>query len=182
MAAIQDGKSEEMGHLEKTISQESHLSDQAHIDAFTPEQQKKIIRRIDFRLVPTLGFMYAVSLMDRTNLGIAAIAGMVTGTFARRVGSALAKEWQLTIRPDLKLIGYRYSIITLVFFATYVLLQPPATVVLRKVGPRIFLPSITFLWGATMVCFGFLTTWTQMVGMRLVLGVFEAGFFVSVDH
>ena len=69
----------EMGHLEKTISQESHLSDQAHIDAFTPEQQKKIIRRIDWRLVPTLGFMYAVSLMDRTNLGIAAIAGLSYG-------------------------------------------------------------------------------------------------------
>lgn len=83
---------------------------------------------------------------------------------------------RLTGRTDLKLIGYRYSIITLVFFATYVILQPPATVVLRKVGPRIFLPSITFLWGATMVCFGFLTNWEQMVGMRLVLGVFEAGF------
>ena len=83
---------------------------------------------------------------------------------------------RLTNESDLKLIGYRYSIITLVFFATYVLLQPPATVVLRKLGPRIFLPSITFLWGATMVCFGFLTNWEQMIGMRLVLGVFEAGF------
>lgn len=68
-----------VGHLEKTISQESHLSDQGHIDAFTPEQQKKIIRRIDLRLVPTLGFMYAASLMDRTNLGIAVVAGMGTG-------------------------------------------------------------------------------------------------------
>lgn len=68
-----------MDHLEKSISQESHLSDQAHIDVFTPEEQKKIIRRIDYRLVPTLGFMYAVSLMDRTNLGIAAVAGMGVG-------------------------------------------------------------------------------------------------------
>lgn len=82
-----------------------------------------------------------------------------------------------SVSPDLVLIGFRYSTITLVFFATYVLLQPPATVILRKLGPRIFLPSITFLWGATMVCFGFLTTWTQMIGLRLVLGIFEAGFF-----
>lgn len=28
-----------------------------------------------------------------------------------------------------------------------------------------------------MVCFAFLTTWKQMIGLRLVLGVFEAGFF-----
>ena len=78
--------------MEKAISQESHLSDQGRIDVFTPEEQKKIIRRIDIRLVLTLGFMYAVSLMDRTNLGIAAVAGMGT---------------------DLVLIGFRYSIITL---------------------------------------------------------------------
>ena len=94
--------------------------------------------------------------MDRTNLGIAAVAGMVV---------------------DLDLIGARYNIISLIFFISYVLLQPPATVVLRKVGPRIFLPTITLLWGATMICFGFLTSWTQMVGLRIVLGIFEAGFF-----
>ena len=45
----------------------------------------------------------------------------------------------------------RYSIITLVFFIPYVLFQPPATVVLRKVGPRIFLPLITLLWGGVMI-------------------------------
>ena len=87
-------------------------------------------------------------------------------------------NWELTVDADLNLIvGYRYSIITLVFFITYVLLQPPATVVLRKVGPRIFLPTITILWGMTMICFGFLTTWVQMIPLRLVLGIFEAGFF-----
>ena len=66
-------------HLEKRVSQESHLSDRAHIDALTPEEQKKLIRRIDIRLVLTCGFMYCVSLMDRTNLGIAAVGGMYVG-------------------------------------------------------------------------------------------------------
>lgn len=78
---------------------------------------------------------------------------------------------------DLLLVGNRYSILVLVFFVTYVLLQPPATIVLRKVGPRIFLPAITILWGITMICFGFVKTWDQMIPLRLVLGIFEAGFF-----
>jgi hypothetical protein len=43
---------------------------------FTPAEQKRIIQRIDRRLVTTVGFMYCVSLMDRTNLGAAIIAGM----------------------------------------------------------------------------------------------------------
>jgi len=95
--------------------------------------------------------------MDRTNLGIAAVAGMSV---------------------DLGLgIGARYSLITCIFFISYVLLQPPATVILRKVGPAKFLPTITVLWGMTMMCFGFLTVWTQMMPLRVVLGIFEAGFF-----
>lgn len=83
---------------------------------------------------------------------------------------------------DLVLIGSRYSIIVLVFFITYVLLQPPATVVLRKVGPRIFLPTITLLWGITMICFGFVKSWSDLIGLRLVLGVFEAGFFPGMSQ
>jgi MFS family permease len=83
---------------------------------------------------------------------------------------------------DLVLIGFRYSLITLVFFITYVLLQPAATVVLRKIGPRIFLPAITMAWGIVMICFGFLTVWTEMLGLRLLLGVLEAGFFPGAAY
>ncbi|KAK0963049.1 hypothetical protein LTR91_019176 [Friedmanniomyces endolithicus] len=143
--------------LERTISEGSSRENDARIDALTPEEQKKVLWRIDVRLVLTLGFMYCVSLMDRTNLGIAAVAGMSV---------------------DLGLgIGARYSLITCIFFISYVLLQPPATVILRKVGPAKFLPTITVLWGMTMMCFGFLTVWTQMMPLRVVLGIFEAGFF-----
>jgi MFS family permease len=78
---------------------------------------------------------------------------------------------------DMKLIGERYSIIVLIFFISYCLLQPVATVVLRKLGPRKFLPTITILWGATMICFGFVKQWYELIPLRIVLGIFEAGFF-----
>jgi MFS family permease len=51
----------------------------------------------------------------------------------------------------LKLIDNRYSIIVLIFFIPYVLFQPPATVVMRKMGPRIFLTIIVVLWGGCMI-------------------------------
>lgn len=54
-------------HLERTLSEDSNAVNNAHIDALTPEEQKKVIRRVDRRLVLTLGGMYCVSLMDRTN-------------------------------------------------------------------------------------------------------------------
>lgn len=129
----------------------------AIINSFTPEEQRKIMWRIDVRLVLTLGFMYCVSLMDRTNLGIAAIGGMAF---------------------DLKTtVGVRYSLITLVFFFTYVFLQPPATVILRKIGPKLFLPTTCLAWGILTIGFGFVHQWWEMIPLRLVLGVLEAGFF-----
>ncbi len=45
------------------------------INAFTLKEQRKIYRRIDLRLVLTLGCMYMISLLDRTNLGAASVAG-----------------------------------------------------------------------------------------------------------
>lgn len=57
----------------------------------------------------------------------------------------------LSMAKGLELIGERYSLIVLIFFIPYVLFQPPATVALRKVGPRRFLPAITILWGACMI-------------------------------
>jgi hypothetical protein len=69
--------------MEKQPSRSSHVEDlekptTAHDDilnSFTPEQKKKLIRRVDMRLVLSLGFLYCISLLDRTNLGAASVAG-----------------------------------------------------------------------------------------------------------
>ena len=65
------------------------------------------------------------------------------------------------------------SIITLVFFITYTIFQPPATILCRKIGPRIFLSSITLAWGILMIGFGFVRGWESLVGLRALLGILE---------
>lgn len=39
----------------------------------------------------------------------------------------------------------------MVFFAPYVLLQFPASVLVRRVGPMVFLSSIVLAWGVVML-------------------------------
>lgn len=56
-------------------------------------------RRIDLRLLPILGLIYCISLIDRSNLGLAMIAGM-------------SKDLQLAK-------GNRYGIVVLLFFVAY---------------------------------------------------------------
>lgn len=70
-----------------------------------------------------------------------------------------------------------HSLITLSFFITYVIFQPPTTVLCRKIGPRIFLPAICLMWGAVIIGFGFSKNWSTLVALRLILGILEAGYF-----
>jgi MFS family permease len=44
-----------------------------------------------------------------------------------------------------------YTIVSVVFFFTYAIGQPPATVLIRKIGPRLFLAFIVFGWGVVMI-------------------------------
>ncbi|KAL1959898.1 hypothetical protein VTO42DRAFT_566 [Malbranchea cinnamomea] len=126
-------------------------------EEYSYEEQRKIVHRIDLRLVTICGLAYCISLMDRTNTSMAAIAGM---------------------NAELKLtVGTRYSVIVLVFFVTYVVFQPFATAVIRKIGPRIFISALVVSWGAILIGFGFVKNWHQMTALRALLGVMEAGFF-----
>ena len=68
-----DEKPGSVDRIEDVVGQERPPSD--YDEEFTPEEQKKIIRRIDLRLVTMTGLAYCISLMDRTNLSAAAIAG-----------------------------------------------------------------------------------------------------------
>ena len=65
-------KEYEHAHVNELEIVASEGANDARLHLFTEKEQKKIMRRIDRRLVLTLGFMYCVSLMDRTNLGAAA--------------------------------------------------------------------------------------------------------------
>ncbi|KAH7088023.1 major facilitator superfamily domain-containing protein [Paraphoma chrysanthemicola] len=125
------------------------------------EEEKKILKRAtlktDWRLIPILGACYAISGIDRINISAARIAGM-----NRELGFN---------------IGDRYSIALLVFFITYFIFEIPSNVVLRKVGAANWLAFLCMSWGLVTFGAGFAKKWTDIVVCRLLLGLFEAGFF-----
>ncbi|CAK7213006.1 hypothetical protein SBRCBS47491_001656 [Sporothrix bragantina] len=153
---IVEADAAEVGHAEheKTPSIPPDVDDD---EEFTVPEQRKIIHKIDRRLLIITGLMQAVSFIDRSNVSNAAVAGMTA---------------------DLKLgVGNRYSIVLLTFFAPYVAFQFPASVLVRKVGPRMFLSSIVLCWGAVMIGFGFVKNWQSLIPLRAIVGAFEAGCF-----
>lgn len=69
-----DNDSDKNHAVEQIEKAQTAVSDEA--DEVTEREAKKIIRKIDSRLLVTIGFMYCVSLIDRTNISFAAIAGL----------------------------------------------------------------------------------------------------------
>jgi len=44
--------------------------------ALSPAEERRILRKVDFRLVPLLAVLYVICFIDRSNIGNAKIAGM----------------------------------------------------------------------------------------------------------
>ncbi|EFY88294.1 phthalate transporter, putative [Metarhizium acridum CQMa 102] len=143
-------------HTERQIAVPS-LQAHRNVDedeVYSLQEQKRIIRRI---LVTVLACLYVISLVDRVNISTAALA---------HLNSDLALQ-----------TGARYSIVISAFFITYTLFQPLGTVLTRKIGPRLFLSSIAMAWGLVMIGNGFVDSWQTLAGLRVLVGVFEAGYF-----
>lgn len=122
-----------------------------------PNEVRRIVRKIDFRLLPVLATIYSFALIDRVNLPNARIAGMDT---------------------DLSLsTGSRYTLVTMIFFIPYVIFQFPANIVIRKLGACLWLSSLVCAWGVVTIGIGFNETWRDLLGCRVLLGILEAGFY-----
>ncbi|OSS47228.1 hypothetical protein B5807_09860 [Epicoccum nigrum] len=122
---------------------------------WTPEEEKRLIRKIDLYLLPTIWLMYLLSYMDRTNIGNAKIAGMA---------------------DDLKLTSNEYSIALVVFFVTYVAFEPGSNMILVRWKPSLYLPTIMAIWGGLTCTMAAVNHFHHLVALRIFVGVFEAGF------
>jgi len=122
---------------------------------------KKLLRKLDLRLIPWLSFLYLISFLDRTNIGNAKVYG---------------------IEKDLKMSDNTYMAALSVFFVSYDLLEPLTNVLLKKMRPSIFLPLIMVMWGICMTTMGLVHNGGGLITVRFFLGVAEAGLFPGVNY
>ncbi|KLT38881.1 MFS general substrate transporter [Cutaneotrichosporon oleaginosum] len=126
-------------------------------------EEKRLVRKIDLHLLPTLWVMYILNYLDRTNIGNAKV-GADHGGFEQ--------DWNLSSAD--------YSLVLSIFFVGYLLWEVPSNMMLARSKPSIFLPTIMFIWGAMSVGAKGMTGLGGMVAFRFVLGLVEAGFFPGV--
>lgn len=81
------------------------------------------------------------------------------------------------MKKDLNMTGNRYTLVVLIMFPFYTLVNPIATVLARKFGPRPFLSLITCAFGLVVIGFGLVKDWKAQLGLRIALGTLEGCFF-----
>ncbi|MEJ8821192.1 MFS transporter [Variovorax humicola] len=115
-------------------------------------------RKIAWRLIPFLVFLFVLAWIDRVNVGFA----------------------KLQMLQDLQFSEAVYGLGAGIFFIGYFLFEVPSNLLLEKIGARKTLARITILWGLASMAMAYVTTPIGFYALRFLLGVFEAGFFPGV--
>ncbi|KAJ8131131.1 hypothetical protein O1611_g2496 [Lasiodiplodia mahajangana] len=160
MATIQDADEKQQAGLpEAVVCEDSKSSDSTESPSWTVEEETVVRRKLDRQLVPMLTILYLLCFLDRINIGNARIQGMT---------------------EDLNLIGYRFNIATSIFYVIYLLVEVPSNILLKRIGPRWYIPSLVFGFGIVSIATAFVKTYEQLIGVRVLLGVFEGGTFPGI--
>ncbi|KAH8103124.1 MFS general substrate transporter [Cristinia sonorae] len=154
---------------EKTFTDEKSSVENGteHVAALTPHsatsfegsvEERRLVRRLDMRIMPIACIMYLFAYLDRTNLGNARLQGLPEDT--------------LHGDPT----GVLFDWVNSAFFFSYILCQVPASVISKLFPPRIWLGCAAVGWGlaSTLMSTGF--NFPSLVVGRVALGIFEAGF------
>ncbi|WDK21992.1 major facilitator superfamily transporter [Colletotrichum graminicola] len=116
---------------------------------------------MDIRLIPMLALLYLLSFLDRGNIGNAKIEGL---------------------QEDLNMTADQYNWCLTVFFFTYAAFEVPSNLLLKKLRPSVWLPTIMVSWGVVMTLMGIVQNYQGLLAARVFLGVTEAGLFPGVAY
>ena len=121
---------------------------------------KPIFRKIWTRVVLFLLVSYSLAIVDRINVGFAA----------------------LTMNADLSFPPLVFGAAAGMFFLGYFAFEIPSIWHLRRIGARRWIARILVTWGIVTIAIAYVRTATQFYVLRFLLGAAEAGLYPGVIY
>ncbi|KAE8419810.1 major facilitator superfamily domain-containing protein [Aspergillus pseudocaelatus] len=140
------------------------IADAGHSSVLTAENNARVLRKIDLRLLPILLGIYFLQQLDKSSLSYASIFGLV---------------------ETANLHGQQYSWLGAVVYLVQLVAQPFVAYILVKVPIGKFLACTTLCWGIALTCMTPANTFAGLLVCRMFLGLFEAGIppcFIAVTQ
>ncbi|KAK3313103.1 major facilitator superfamily domain-containing protein [Apodospora peruviana] len=123
---------------------------------FEGPRKKKLLMKLDFRLLPTLSVLYLMNSLDKSNAGNAKLFGFL---------------------EDVGMTPTQFNLALMYLFFTYGLFEPVSNVMLRRIGPKFWFPCIVIAWGTITTLTCLVKNYGSYVAIRLMLGMTEAGLY-----
>ncbi len=117
-----------------------------------------VVRKVFWRLIPFLFLLYALSYLDRINIGFAA----------------------LSMNQELGLSRTMFGFANTIFYVGYVLCEIPSNLLLVRYGAHRWIPRIMITWGLASAATMFAVGPNSLYALRLLVGIAEAGFLPGV--
>ncbi|MCE0765054.1 MFS transporter [Pseudonocardia kujensis] len=122
------------------------------------EAQRRMWRKVGFRILPLIGVAYIISYIDRANLGyVAAPMSADLGMTTAQVGLAAG-----------------------LFFIGYILVEIPSNMMLHRIGARLWISRILITWGIITGLTGTVHSAGHLYIARVLLGLAEAGLAAGI--
>ncbi|KAL2808889.1 major facilitator superfamily domain-containing protein [Aspergillus granulosus] len=132
---------------------------EAHSRDELQQLEKKLVRRLDFHLMPAVVILFLMNILDRNNIANAKISGLPA---------------------SLRITNTEYNTCLMIFYVGYVLTQVPSNILILKVKPSLYIGCVTAAWGIISMCQAFTTNFAGLFMCRFTLGLVEGPFLPGV--
>ncbi|KAI1258742.1 retrograde regulation protein 2 [Xylariaceae sp. FL1019] len=122
-------------------------------DIPSPHEEKAVIRKLDWHLMPMIFAIYSLSVLDRSNLGNAHVAGL---------------------DESIGLKGNQYSTLGTLFYVTYIIFQLFGAAGWKHFPAHIWVACIVLSFATISSSQAAVKNYAGMVVLRLLLGATEA--------
>ncbi|KAF9462632.1 MFS general substrate transporter [Collybia nuda] len=123
-------------------------------DEYDRIMTRRILWKLDSHILPPLALLWLANFIDRSNVGNAKIAGL---------------------DRDAHLHGNQFNTALAVFYVTYLIVEVPSNIVLKKLKPNRWIPFLVFVWGIVTTLTALVHNFGGLVAIRLCLGFCEGG-------
>ncbi|KAI0477988.1 major facilitator superfamily domain-containing protein [Xylaria cf. heliscus] len=133
--------------------------------ALTAEEEKKLIRRIDWHLMPLCSLIFLFKNLDVDNVSNARI--MNSGT-------------PQNIITQLHMTSDEFSLVTVLYYIPYIIGEAPSNLLLKWFSPSRWQSRIMISWGIVLALHVPVVNKQGLYAVRFFLGLAEAGMFPGV--
>ncbi|KAI0423309.1 major facilitator superfamily domain-containing protein [Xylaria grammica] len=133
--------------------------------ALTAAEERKLIRRIDWHLMPLCSLMFLFKNLDVDNVSNARIMNQGTPQ---------------NILTQLNMTSDEFSLVTVLYYVPYIIGEAPSNLLLKWFSPSRWQSRIMVTWGIVLALHVPVTNKEGLYATRFFLGLAEAGMFPGV--